>query len=268
MIPIYVISLATDAERRAHMAAQFDTLGLPFRFLDGVDGRRLSEKSLEQAAPPHRRRYWSHLTRGEIGCALSHFAAIKTIAAGPDAFGVVLEDDVTICAEFPQFLTELERSPLPFDVIWLAQSPKKKHRAVLPKVGQLAGRQIRARVYLDYTTAAAIYTREAARRIADTINVIEAPIDHILYRNHNVHGLRVVEAHPYIIEQDMDGPSAIYDREVKAIGPRAWCSREAIRCSNLVRRWRSFVSAWGPAALLKVRRAGGPKRSDRTVVRS
>ncbi len=257
MIPIYVISLATDAERRARLAAQFDGLDLPFQFLDGVDGRCLSEKTLEQAAPPHRRRYWSHLTRGEVGCALSHLAAIKKIAAGPDPFGAVFEDDVTICFEFPQFIAELERDPPPFDVIWLAQSPKKKQRAVLPEIGELAGRQIRARVYLDYTAAAAIYTREAARRITDTINIIEAPIDHMLWRNHCVHGLRVVEAHPYVIEQDMDSQSTIHDREVKAIGPRAWCCREMIRCSNLVRRWRSFVSAWGPAALLKVRRAGG-----------
>jgi glycosyl transferase family 25 len=255
VIPIYVISLAADAERRSRMRKQFDALRLPFQFLDGVDGRRLTEEAREEAAPSRQLRYWSHLTGGEIGCALSHLTAIRKIAAGHHPFVAVLEDDVAIGPGFPQFLAVLERHPPPFDVMWLSQSPGKNYRAVM-RIGQLAGRQIRARVYLDYTAAAAIYTREAARRIVDTIKVIEAPIDHMLWRNHTVPGLRVVEAHPHIIEQDMDGPSTIQDREVKAIGARARFRREKIRYSNLVRRWRSFVSAWGPAALLKIRRLG------------
>src|SRR5262249_43937320 len=160
----------------------------------------------------------------------------------PYPFGAIFEDDVAVRPEFPQFLAELERSPPPFDVMCLAPAPQKKHRAVLP-VGQLGGRQIRARVYLDYTAAAAIYTREAARRIAGTIKVVAAPIDRMLWCDHTVSGLRVVEAHPYIIEQDTDGPSTIHDRQVNAIGPRAKFRKEIIRYSNLVRRWHSFISA-------------------------
>src|SRR6516165_7990406 len=62
VIPIYVISLATGADRRARMRAQFDRLGLPFQFIDGVDGRAMTEQEREQAAPARLRRYWSHLT--------------------------------------------------------------------------------------------------------------------------------------------------------------------------------------------------------------
>jgi glycosyl transferase, family 25 len=236
------------------MSMQLDGLGLPFRFLDGVDGRVMTGKAREQVAPLRLRRYWSRLTGGEIGCALSHLAAIRMIAAGPDPMVAVLEDDVAVPPEFPQFLADLERDPPPFDIMWLSHSPKKKYRAIMP-LGRLGGRQIRARVYLDYTTAAMIYTRDAARRLAG-VKIVVAPIDHMLWRNHTVSGLRVVEVHPHIITQDMDGPSTIADREVKAIGARAKFRREVIRYSNMMRRWRSFVRAWGPAALLKVRRLG------------
>jgi glycosyl transferase family 25 len=257
VVPIYVISLASDAERRARMKAQLDGLGLPFRFLDAVDGRVMSEKAREQVAPSRMRRYWSRLTGGEIGCALSHIAAMQMIAAGPDPVVAVFEDDVDIPPEFPQFLAELERDPPPFDMMWLSQVPPKRHRAIMRVGHRLAGREIRARVYLDYTTAAMIYTREAARRLAGRIKLVVAPIDHMLWRNHTAPGLRVVEVHPYIIRQDMDGPSTIRDgRQVNAIGACARFRREAIRHSNMVRRWRSFVRAWGPAALLRVRRTG------------
>jgi hypothetical protein len=120
----------------------------------------------------------------------------------------------------------------------------------------LCGRQIRARVYLDYTAAAAIYTKEAASRITSSLNVIDAPIDHMLWYNHGVPGLRVVEAHPYIVEQDKVGSSDIGERQVTPVGPRAKFQREVIRYSNTVRRWHSFVSAWGPWAVLMLRRAG------------
>jgi glycosyl transferase, family 25 len=255
VIPIYVISLATDAERRARMKTQLDGLRLPFRFLDGVNGRALTEQAREQAAPSQLRHYWSNLTSGEIGCALSHLAAIRMIAGGPHPFGAVFEDDVVICPEFPQFLASLERNPPPFDMMWLCQASQKKHRAIMP-VGQVAGRQIRARVYLDYTAAATIYTREAALRIIASLKVVVAPIDHMLWYNHSVLGLRVVEAHPYVVEQDISGPSSIGDRRVNAIGPRAKLHREIIRYTNTIRRWRSFMAAWGPGAVLKLKRAG------------
>jgi glycosyl transferase, family 25 len=255
VIPIYVISLATDGERRARMKTQLDGVRLPFRFVDGVNGRHLTEQAREQAAPSQLRRYWSNLTGGEIGCALSHLAAIRMIADSPEPFGAVFEDDVLICPEFPQFLAGLERNPPPFDMMWLCQASRKKHRVIMP-VGQVADRQIRARVYLDYTAAATIYTREAARRIVGSLKVVVAPIDHMLWYNHSVSGLRVVEAHPYIVKQDISGPSSIGDRRVNAIGPRAKLRREIIRYTNTVRRWRSFVSAWGPAAVLKLRRVG------------
>lgn len=237
------------------MRRQLDHLGLPFRFFDGVDGRAFTDEVRERAAPSRMRRYWSRLTGGEIGCALSHLGAIQAIAADSHPLGIVLEDDVMISPEFPQFLADLEHNPRPFDVMWLSQTSGKRHRAILP-IGQLAGRQIRARVYLDYTAAATIYTREAARRIAFSLKVIDAPIDHMLWYNYGVLGLRVVETHPYIIEQDVARPSAIGHRQVSPVGPRAKIQREIRRYGNTVRRWRSFVAAWGPAAVLKLRRSG------------
>ena len=255
MIPIYVISLRTDARRRARMAGEFARLGLPYRFIDGIDGRTLSAAELEAAAPARGRRYWSHLTAGEIGCALSHLAAIRTIAAGPDRFAVVLEDDVALAPDLARFLADLEADPPAFDMMWLSHAPTKGHRAVMP-AGRLSDRGLWARVYLDYTAAAILYRREAATRIAAAITHIEAPIDHMLWRNHTVPGLRAVEVRPQLVTQDMDGPSTITGREVKALGATARLARETIRYGNLIRRWRSFVSAWGAGALVRVRRAG------------
>lgn len=254
LIPIYIISLPGAAARRERMAAQFARLALPYRFFDAIDGRGLSREALEAAAPAHRRRYWNPLVPGEIGCALSHLAVIRTVAAAPDPYAVVLEDDVSLGEEFPRLLAALEAGPPAFDMMWLAHVPRKKHRAVMP-LGRFADRELRARVYLDYTLAAVVYRREAAARIAAAVTVIDAPIDHMLWRNHTVPALRAVEVHPQIVVQDMDAPSTIRGRKFRALGARARLTRERIRWSNLLRRWRSFAAAWGPTALLRVRRA-------------
>ena len=71
--PIFVISLAREAERRARMAQEL--AGFDFEFFDAVDGR-----TLDAAQYAHRLdAEWFRIMRGrelapgEIGCFLSHY---------------------------------------------------------------------------------------------------------------------------------------------------------------------------------------------------
>jgi glycosyl transferase family 25 len=43
VVPVFVINLARDAERRAHMAEVLDAVGLAAEFVPAVDGRALNE---------------------------------------------------------------------------------------------------------------------------------------------------------------------------------------------------------------------------------
>ena len=44
---IYVINLKRATERRAHMEAQLEALGLPYTFAEAVDGRSLDPEAVE-----------------------------------------------------------------------------------------------------------------------------------------------------------------------------------------------------------------------------
>lgn len=92
---IFVISLKASYDRHAVMVEQMERLGLPFEFVDAVDGRQLSGDELAELYD----RKWAyrqegrHLTRGEIGCSLSHLRVYRKIVEDDIPFALVLEDD-------------------------------------------------------------------------------------------------------------------------------------------------------------------------------
>jgi glycosyl transferase, family 25 len=107
--PIYVVSLPRAAERRALCTERMARLGLGFAFFDAVDGAALSEAQVRAAydSAGNAREFKRPLSRGEIGCALSHYELWKRIAAGEAGGAVILEDDFEAAAELPAILGEL-----------------------------------------------------------------------------------------------------------------------------------------------------------------
>jgi GR25 family glycosyltransferase involved in LPS biosynthesis len=105
----FVIHLARATQRRAHVAALQRLSPVPLAVLDAVDGAKLSEAEIAAVyAPqglflPH---YPFEISKGEVGCFLSHRKAWKAIVdSGADA-GLIFEDDAVVDPEvFPQAVT-------------------------------------------------------------------------------------------------------------------------------------------------------------------
>lgn len=96
MIPIYIISLANEQQRREHIAQECQRLSLPFQFIDAYDARHLSQKEIEAKSllPTHRKaKKQRYLSKGELGCALSHLTAYQTLLNTPHEYALILEDD-------------------------------------------------------------------------------------------------------------------------------------------------------------------------------
>jgi glycosyl transferase, family 25 len=98
-VRVYVISLPEAENRRAFMRFQLDSPGMPeWRFVDAVRGSSLTENEIsefydEKSANPK-------LTRGEIGCAISHVDALKQVLSNEDEFAIILEDDAVLSTWF------------------------------------------------------------------------------------------------------------------------------------------------------------------------
>lgn len=90
---------------------------LDFTIVDGVNGEKLSYKSMEgdhvyRALPYYR------LSRGTIGYYLSHRSVWEHIAKGDKDYALVLEDDADFRAEHVPFVESLVKEIQDFDNRW------------------------------------------------------------------------------------------------------------------------------------------------------
>ena len=255
MISTYVISLKSSQERRTFIRKHLDSIGVPFRFFDAKDGRKMTDEALRKVAPKGGIDYCGLLTPAEIGCAISHLLVIGEIASGKNDYGVVLEDDVFVLPEARKFFDKKFLRSLPaFDILQLDGVDSKRKPRLTLNLGNAGGYQICALPRCHYGMGGLIYTREAARLIDNGITEITAPIDNMIFFDCRVRGLRIIEVRPSILRSNTNVPSTIGYRP----GPDSFFSkvdREFRRWRNWTRRWRSFVRVWGLSSLLHLRSA-------------
>ncbi len=108
-LPVFVINLERDSERRRHMAGLLERLGLAAEFVPAVDGRRLTPS--ERAAAYDRARalriYGVEMMDTEIACCLSHHHVYRRMIRDGIETALILEDDVRVDAAFPQVLQDV-----------------------------------------------------------------------------------------------------------------------------------------------------------------
>ena len=102
---VYFINLDRSPARREWMESQLTEISANFERIPAVDGSSLASEEYEAAVN------WEELgpkglTRGEVGCFLSHRLAWQRIAAASERFGVVLEDDILISKNGDRFLSD------------------------------------------------------------------------------------------------------------------------------------------------------------------
>jgi glycosyl transferase family 25 len=113
MMKIFVISLSDQKKRQDYIRSLFDTKGIPFEFLFGVDGRKLSQEEIDTFYDSKKaRKYDGELSRGEIGCSLSHKLVYERMIKNKIERALVLEDDVNLKDDFFLILDFLEKIPV------------------------------------------------------------------------------------------------------------------------------------------------------------
>lgn len=118
----YVINLPRALERRKAMRQRLASTPLAdAEFVDGVDGRALSQKQREELFDYTRFRnaFYPTPLPGEVGCALSHYNLWKRIAKSRQP-ALILEDDILIEGDVAPYIEWAEE--------WLETS---KPRAIL-----------------------------------------------------------------------------------------------------------------------------------------
>ena len=119
-IPTFIINLKDCVEKRRHISELCQRYNLKTEFVDAVYGKKLTE---EELAKIYRKdlalkRLKRELSKGEIGCALSHKKIYQHIVDKKIELALILEDDVFF-RENPQiFLKELIKERVKFPAKW------------------------------------------------------------------------------------------------------------------------------------------------------
>ncbi|KAI4587628.1 hypothetical protein R6Z07F_003779 [Ovis aries] len=127
---VFVISLARRPNRRERMLTSLWEMEVSGRVVDAVDGRMLNSSVMRtlgvELLPGYQDPYSGRtLTKGEVGCFLSHYSIWEEVVTRGLAQVVVFEDDVRFESNFKgrleQLMEEVEAEKLPWDLIYLGR---------------------------------------------------------------------------------------------------------------------------------------------------
>jgi glycosyl transferase family 25 len=102
---IFLVSLKKDIAKRNNILQQAGKLGLEVEVTEAVYGKELTEKQLGEAVFDYKN---CALSKGEIGCSLSHLNIYRRITRDNIPLALVLEDDAIMKNGLPSALEEIE----------------------------------------------------------------------------------------------------------------------------------------------------------------
>lgn len=125
---IFVINLDRDIERYERISSNLNQLGLSWERVSGVDGKTMTPDELsvydENAAI---RVGGVPLTRGHIGCSLSHIRLYERIVREGIPQALILEDDMLLDERLQSFLDDTRLTTTTWDYIHASYTPMSVH---------------------------------------------------------------------------------------------------------------------------------------------
>uniref|UniRef100_A0A8C6MG91 Collagen beta(1-O)galactosyltransferase 2b n=1 Tax=Nothobranchius furzeri TaxID=105023 RepID=A0A8C6MG91_NOTFU len=127
---IFLINLKRRLDRRTRMLKTMASLGLHAMLIDAVDGKALNTSQLQalgiEMLPGYKDPYSGRvLTRGEIGCFLSHHSIWTQVVERGLQKVLVLEDDVRFEPRFKRrlqaIMDDIDRAQLDWDLIYVGR---------------------------------------------------------------------------------------------------------------------------------------------------
>ncbi|XP_061895277.1 procollagen galactosyltransferase 2 isoform X2 [Entelurus aequoreus] len=127
---VFLINLKRRLDRRSRMLKTMTSLGLHTTLTDAVDGKALNTSQLQalgiEMMPDYKDPYSGRvLTRGEIGCFLSHHSIWRQVVERGLQKVLVLEDDVRFEPRFKRrlqaIMDDVDKAQLDWDLIYVGR---------------------------------------------------------------------------------------------------------------------------------------------------
>jgi len=202
---ICLINLDRSTDRLAACAKQLDAYSLPFDRVEAVNGDSLDSTVINKLYNFNDSSYHKHMTKGELGCYLSHVCAWQKIVDEQLDFAVILEDDILLQENIQRGLEAIKYIQQPWDIIKLAEAPTKRK-----VVHQIPAGDFLLVTYnkVPSRTCAQVVSFSGAKKLLATSININRPID-IELQYWWESGLNVFGLKPYVVKANRDEISEI-----------------------------------------------------------
>lgn len=190
---IFLINLKRRLDRRERMLNSMAVLGLEATLVDAVDGKALNTSQLQalgiEMLPGYKDPYSGRvLTRGEIGCFLSHHFTWKQVVERGLRHALVLEDDVRFEPRFKRRLQivmeDVKKTHLDWDLIYVG---RKRMQVAQPEVSVEGVNNLVEADYSYWTLGYAISQQGARKLLAAQPLGKMLPVDEYLPVMFNKH---------------------------------------------------------------------------------
>lgn len=182
---IFIINLIRDSKKKRHMQRLCQKFNLQAEFIDAVDGRQLNDKFVSEIYSSEMaiNEVGRDLSRGEIGCALSHKIIYQKMIDDNIETALILEDDIDFDEILINLLDKKEKLTANWELILLGHHtgcsrkidtmPSFWHQKKLMEKYKLVRPCEKA-----YGTYGYLINKNGAIKLLKHLDIISKPIDH------------------------------------------------------------------------------------------
>lgn len=212
MPPIFLINLARSKERLTNSTAQFNKQGLSYTRIDAVDGSTLTQPEIDAHYSPelNKKNYHYPLSKGQIGCYLSHRKAWQAIVDQRLDYAIIFEDDFNLDESIHTAIKNIDKLNYDWQLIKLS-AYQNRRRPILFKFPLEHSQQLVIHKKLMSGCCATAITFDGAKRLLAATEKFGRPVDCDLQHIWET-GVPGYSLLPYPVTQDTEQESDIGTR--------------------------------------------------------
>lgn len=120
-LPVFVISLANNSDRRSHMFHLLNDRSIPFEFFNAFDGRGKASASISSLYSEElsEKRLGYKMIGSQVATVISHLNVYKHIVKQRYPYALIMEDDIRLTRPIEPILANINLLPPNWDVVSL-----------------------------------------------------------------------------------------------------------------------------------------------------
>lgn len=185
---VLLINLKHSKDRLQKISSRLSELKIDFERIEASDGSILSDEEYKSLTYPYnhpcRIRFTRELTKGEVGCFISHRKCWQKLVDSNESYAVILEDDLYISDEAKQFLSNLDWLPKDIGLIRLSSFSSTNNRLFIKDKSVLKTHEdylIAKTLRYAIGTQCYIISKEFAKKAIEMSEKFECPVDEFLF---------------------------------------------------------------------------------------